>query len=197
MVPIYLCSVIAVAVFLKKWWDIRAARLREMSWVAPMLEHVRAGRFTDARGAAAETPNRAGKVAQATLRIMDIRPTRAEAEARRVGSLELQRLESQLPLLSFIAQVAPLLGLLGTVLGMVELFVGLQGAGLSNVDVGQLSSGIWKALLTTAAGLCVAVPALAAHTWLTSQSETFRLLVSDVVQQILNEAPDTAGSGGD
>ncbi len=73
---------------------------------------------------------------------------------------EIQRLEKNLALLSFIAQVAPLLGLLGTVLGMVDLFIGLQGSGLSNVDVSALSSGIWKALLTTAAGLMVAVPTL-------------------------------------
>ena len=72
------------------------------------------------------------------------------------GSLELQQYERGLSLISFIAQVAPLLGLLGTVFGMVEMFYGLQKAGLANVDAAALSSGIWKALLTTAAGLIVA-----------------------------------------
>lgn len=195
MVPIYLCSVVAVAVFFKKWLDVRAARLGDVGWVESMIAHVREGRFEEAQNATEGTRNPVGEVARATLRILGRRPARAEAEARRVGSLQLQRLESQLPLLSFIAQIAPLLGLLGTVLGMVELFVGLQGAGLASVDVGQLSSGIWKALLTTAAGLCVAVPALAAHAWLTSKSERFRLLVSDVIQQILNEAPTPDAQG--
>ncbi|MEL6184489.1 MAG: MotA/TolQ/ExbB proton channel family protein [Myxococcota bacterium] len=189
MAPIYLCSIVALAVFLKKLLDLRGARLGDLDWVEPMLQKLRAGRLEDAAAAAEDTRNPAGRVARATLGLLGSRPERAEAEARRVGSLELQKLESQLPLLSFIAQVAPLLGLLGTVLGMVELFVGLQGAGLANVDVGRLSSGIWKALLTTAAGLSVAVPVLAAHAWLTQVSERFRLMVGDVVQRILNEAP--------
>lgn len=189
MAPIYLCSVVALAVFLKKLFDLWSARLRDLSWVEPMLQKVRAGQLEAALTETEATRNPAARVARATLRQLGSRPQRAEAEARRVGSLELQRLESQLPLLSFIAEVAPLLGLLGTVLGMVELFVGLQGAGLANVDVGQLSSGIWKALLTTAAGLTVAVPALAAHAWLSQVSERFRLMVGDVVQRILNDAP--------
>ena len=194
MAPIYVCSVIALAVFLRKWLDIRAARLSDLNWVDPMLVHVRAGNYPDASEASSETPHPAGRVAQATLQFLSQRPARAEAEARRVGSLELQKLESQLALLAFIAQAAPLFGLLGTVLGMVELFVGMQGAGMSDVDVGHLSSGIWKALLTTAAGLTVAVPTLAAHAWLSSRSEQFRLQVADVVQRILNEAPDESST---
>lgn len=189
MAPIYLCSFVAVVVFFKKVGDFRAARLRDMAWVDPVLDHARRGDFASARSAAGSARHPAGRVAEATLQLLERRPERAEAEARRVGSLELQKLESHLSVLAFIAQVAPLLGLLGTVLGMVDLFAGLQDSGLGNVDVGRLSSGIWKALLTTAAGLSVAVPVLAAHAWLSSRSDGFRLQVSDLVQRLLNEAP--------
>ena len=189
MAPIYACSVVALTVFFRKWLDIRAARLKDLQWVDPMLLCVRTGDYPKAREVSSTTPHPAARVAQATLQFLQQRPSRAEAEARRVGSLELQKLESQLGLLAFIAQAAPLFGLLGTVLGMVELFVGLQGSGMQDVDVGRLSSGIWKALLTTAAGLTVAVPTLAAHAWLSGRSEHFRLQVSDVVQRILNEVP--------
>ena len=191
MAPIYLCSVVALLVFTRKLLDLRAARLTDLSWVEPMLAHVQQGHFVEAKDASLPTVHPAARVAQATLRLMSTRPGRAENEARRVGSIELQRLETHLSLLSFIAQVAPLLGLLGTVIGMVELFIGLQGSGMANVDVGRLSSGIWKALLTTAAGLTVAVPTLAAHAWLASRAEMFRLQVVDITQRILNEAPDS------
>jgi biopolymer transport protein ExbB len=125
------------------------------------------------------------------------RPDRAEAEARRVGSLEIQKAESYLPLLSFIAQAAPLLGLLGTVLGMVDLFLGLQSSGLREVDVSLLSSGIWKALLTTAAGLTVAVPTLAAYSYLAHRADGLRLQVTDLVQQLLTEVATRERGGGE
>lgn len=189
MAPLVLCSVTALAVFLKKALDLKRARLRELAWLDGVLAAVQAGELGRAHAACGDAAHPAARVAEATLSTLQRRPDRAEAEARRVGGLELQRLETGLGLLAFIAQVAPLLGLLGTVLGMVDMFVGLEGAGLRNVNVSQLSSGIWKALLTTAAGLVVAVPTLAAHAYLASRSDRVRLVLTDTVQRILNSGP--------
>ncbi|MBX2812808.1 MAG: MotA/TolQ/ExbB proton channel family protein [Myxococcales bacterium] len=189
MAPIYVCSVMALAIFLRKWLDIRLARLSDLDWVEPTLALVRSGNYQQALEIAAQSPNPTARVTEATLRILQHRPDRVEAEAKRTGSLELQKLESHLPMLAFIAQAAPLFGLLGTVLGMVELFVGLQASGMQDIDVGRLSSGIWKALLTTAAGLTVAVPTLAVHAWLSGRTEYFRLQVGNIIQRILNEIP--------
>ncbi|MEO1657564.1 MAG: MotA/TolQ/ExbB proton channel family protein [Pseudomonadota bacterium] len=86
-------------------------------------------------------------------------------EVERVAKAKLDGLERGLPLLSLIATISPLLGLLGTVLGMIEAFQQLEGAG-DRVDPAILSGGIWEALLTTAAGLSVAIPAAAFFTWL-------------------------------
>jgi len=95
-------------------------------------------------------------------------------------------------LLAFITQVAPLLGLLGTVLGMVKMFFSLQQAGMSNVDVSLLSSGIWQALLTTAAGLMVAAPSLAAHSYLSTRLEHFRFHLKDSVERLLTALSETS-----
>jgi biopolymer transport protein ExbB len=74
------------------------------------------------------------------------------------------------------------------------MFYGLQQAGLSNVDASALSSGIWQALLTTAAGLIVAAPTLAAYMYLTSRVERLRQQMSDAVTQLLHMlAPSTKG----
>ena len=86
-------------------------------------------------------------------------------EVERVARMKLDGLESGLPFLSLIATISPLLGLLGTVLGMIEAFQQLETAG-DRVDPAILSGGIWEALLTTAAGLSVAIPAAALYTWL-------------------------------
>ncbi len=189
MVPIYACSVAALAVFLRKVVELRAVRRSDLNWLERVLDRVRIGDLEGARRACDGSLHPASVVLRATLDALENKPERAEAEARRVGSLELQKLEGSLVVLSFIAQVAPLLGLLGTVLGMVDLFIGLQGAG-HNVAVSDLAAGIWKALLTTAAGLTVAVPALAAYTYLTSQTDGIRLQLSDAVQQTLYAMPD-------
>jgi biopolymer transport protein ExbB len=67
--------------------------------------------------------------------------------------------------------------------------MGLQGSGLGQLDPARLSAGIWKALLTTAAGLLVAVPTMAGHAYLTSRTDRLRLQMSDAIQRVLSEAP--------
>lgn len=89
---------------------------------------------------------------------------------RAAGRIEVDRLERGLALLEIIAAVAPLLGLLGTVLGMMDVFSVISAEGLGDAQV--LSEGISKALITTVAGLCVAMPALAFHSILTRRVST-------------------------
>jgi biopolymer transport protein ExbB len=185
MYPIYACSLLTVGMFLKKVFELRAARLSEVAWVEGVLGHLRAGDLDAAQLACRTSPHPASRVVAALVHALDAAPEQAEAEAKRVASLELQRLDKGVGLLSFLAQVSPLLGLLGTVLGMVEMFMGLQEAGESNVAISDLASGIWKALLTTAAGLTVAVPALAGHAYLGSRIDQVRTQIVDIVQRVL------------
>lgn len=192
MIPIYACSLVGVGVFVHKLLQLRAARLSDWHWFEAVLEQFRRGAWDAAEQAARQTPHPAGRVASAMAVALRERPERVQDEAQRVGSLELQRLESNLGLLSFLAQAAPLLGLLGTVLGMVDLFIGLQSAGGGGVEVAKLSSGIWKALLTTAAGLTVAVPTLAGHSFLASRMDVARLQLSDAIQRVLFVTPASA-----
>lgn len=185
MVPIYACSIVAVGLFVHKMLELRAMRLRDTRWAEAAIGHVADGELDDAVAASQSAPHPAARVVSALVRCLLQRPAKAEAEAKRVAQLELQRLERHLGTLSFIAQVAPLLGLLGTVLGMVELFMGLQHAGQGDLAIGDLASGIWEALLTTAAGLAVAVPVLAAHAYLAGRIDAVRLQITDIVQRML------------
>lgn len=188
MLPIYGCSIVGLGVFFAKVFQLRAVNSGDPRWFEVVAGSLRSGNLEEAKRRAREAAHPCGRVVSAVVHAVDEQPSMAESEAKRVGSIELARLERNLPLLAFLAQIAPLLGLLGTVVGMVELFMGLQGADHGNLAIGDLAGGIWKALLTTAAGLCVAVPVLAAHAYLAGRIDAIRLELSDVVQRTLYAA---------
>jgi biopolymer transport protein ExbB len=93
------------------------------------------------------------------------KPELVREEISRVAGLQLDNLRMGLRPFALIANISPLIGLLGTVLGMINAFQALQEAG-NKVDPSILSGGIWVALLTTAAGLIIVIPAAAAHNWM-------------------------------
>jgi len=107
-----------------------------------------------------------------------------EENAARDGAAQVVALRSHLRILELIATLSPLLGLLGTVLGMIDAFQALEAAG-SRVNPAILSGGIWVALMTTAAGLIVAIPAAAAHNILEGAVERVAQSLEDAVTQIL------------
>lgn len=185
MAPIAACSIVGVAVFVRKLLDL-PGRLDDARWLERATASAREGDLPAAVDACAAATHPAARAVGAAFEVAERRPDRVEAEAARVGSRAVQEAERQLGLLSFIAQVAPLLGLLGTVVGMVQLFWGLEAAGAASAAV---SGGIWKALLTTAAGLAVAVPALAAHAYLSSRADHLRVDIHDAVERALTALP--------
>ncbi len=113
------------------------------------------------------------------------------------GSWEVPRLEEKLNLLATIAQIAPLLGLLGTVLGFITVFHAVQNSGL-NAHLEDLAAGIWQALICTAAGLAVSIPSYAGYNYLVGRVNTIVLDMEQVSSEILNivSAPANELSGG-
>ncbi len=107
----------------------------------------------------------------------------ALSEVERVAKRKLAETRAGLKFLELIATIAPLLGLLGTVLGMIAAFQAMQDAGVRS-DPADLAGGIWEALLTTAAGMAVAIPATMAVSWLESQIDRLRLDLEDVATRI-------------
>ena len=103
-----------------------------------------------------------------------------EAEISRIISIEIRNLENYLGGLEVIASISPLLGLFGTVLGMIKAFLNLEKAG-SQIDPALLAGGIWEALLTTAFGLAIAIPALAAYHLFENKISNTRDKINDAV----------------
>lgn len=101
------------------------------------------------------------------------------------GSWEVPRLEDKLNVLATVAQIAPLLGLLGTVIGFMKVFSEVQNAGL-NAHIGQLAGGIWQSLICTAAGLAVSIPCYAGYNYLVGRVNTIVLDMEQISSEILN-----------
>ncbi len=189
MVPIYVCSAIALCVFIERILVLRGARIGDLSWLPDVMEAARKKEFDRIAALCRNCLHPGARVVEAMTAVWSSRADRVEAEAGRETTMQLHLLEKHVSILSFIGKAAPLLGLLGTVIGMVQLFIGLQHAPPGQVDIGLFASGIWKALLTTAAGVVVAVPSLAAYTYLTARIDRLHLKLHDIVERMLTAVP--------
>lgn len=121
------------------------------------------------------------------VREQKLSASQLEHEIWRLAKLSIQPLSKRLKVLEVIATIAPLIGLLGTVLGMVEAFQAMELAG-AQVDPAVLSGGIWKALLTTAAGLVIAIPTFVAHSWFESKTQHAAQTIQNDLEQFLTLA---------
>jgi len=136
----------------------------------------------------ARTPlDRVAKAAMRALLVPEFSAEAAEKETTRIAKAELAILRRGLRPLELIAATAPLVGLLGTVLGMIGAFQALQESG-SGADPSVLAGGIWEALLTTAAGMAVAIPASALASWIEGLAEREQARMEDAATRILTRA---------
>ena len=125
------------------------------------------------------------------LQDIKLEPEMAREETTRLAMCELCRLRKGLRPLDLIATIAPLVGLLGTVLGMIAAFQALQETGTS-ADPSILAGGIWEALLTTAAGMAVAIPAAIASSWFESLAERAQHDMEDLATRLFVYRPNMA-----
>ena len=165
-----LLSVLALTVFLYKIWQFAAAGVGRHRAIEEAIAAAEAGN----RSLAAERLKASSNhLAPVLISALDA-PAGAKARLTALAEARLARVEGGFRLLDSIAQIAPLLGLFGTVLGMIDAFQALQEAGQS-VDPAALAGGIWVALLTTAGGLAIAMPTSVALTWLESRAASDRM----------------------
>ncbi|MBK1668811.1 hypothetical protein CKO28_12295 [Rhodovibrio sodomensis] len=181
-----LLSVVALAVVIAKLVQFRVLRLADMAPVERALSAYRRG---DRLQALSVLDRRRNPVAQTVAEaIRAERQTTADRsllreETARRAAAQIENLRSHLRILEVIATLSPLLGLFGTVLGMIDAFQAMEAAG-SQVDPAVLSGGIWAALMTTAVGLAVAIPATATANWLDRRIERVTHAMEDAVTRV-------------
>jgi len=183
------CSVVALAIVLMKLWQFRAARIGDRRGPQQAVALLRQGRPAEALALLA---GRRGPVAQVLVRAIhgrqrsDLPETVVREEVLRSGNEVIEGLRSHLSALEVIGGVAPLLGLFGTVLGMIEAFRQLAEAG-NKVNPAVLSGGIWEALLTTAVGLAVAIPVVVLYNWFERRVERTAHEMENLVTQVFTQ----------
>ncbi|MBM3244228.1 MAG: MotA/TolQ/ExbB proton channel family protein [Candidatus Omnitrophica bacterium] len=188
MWPILLCSIFALTIIIEKFWYLHKISIDVQEFLSRILEKMKHHQVKEAIEICDSTKSPVASILKAGILKYD-RPKQQIKEAIEDSSLhEIPRLEKNLSALATIAHVSPLLGLLGTVTGMVRCFQTIQAKATSfhPVSPGDLAGGIWEALLTTVAGLIVAIPAFVAYNYLVSRVNYFILEMEKAATELIN-----------
>lgn len=176
MIPIVLCSVVALAVTLERWWYLHRCSIDTDDLMDDIKLAVQAGKYLEAMQIAKRSRGPVAAVVAAGIAYYDRDQEELRNHMDEVGQFEVAKLERRIPVLELIVAVAPMLGLLGTVTGLIDCFnvlAALQGLG----EPTALSAGVAEALITTAAGLFVAIPTMIANSFLSNRIDR---LVADM-----------------
>lgn len=187
MAVLLVLSTFALAILLTKSWQFLRAGLRRLAFVDSSMAVLESAGAEAALAALDVERNPVARVMRTAVAVgsnATLGSAAAQAEVARVGTREVRALESWLRALSSIAHLSPLVGLLGTVLGMIAAFMRIEEAG-STVDPALLSAGIWQALITTAAGLTIAIPSMAAYHFFEGEVDRVRAAMEDAAVRVL------------
>jgi biopolymer transport protein ExbB len=188
MWPILLCSVFALAIILEKFWHLHKISIDTQDFLSKILDRMKHHDTKEALQICDNAKSPIANILKAGILKYD-RPRPQIIEAIEDASLyEIPRIEKNLTALATIAHICPLLGLLGTVTGMVRCFQAIQAKATSfyPISPSDLAGGIWEALLTTIAGLLVAIPAFVAYNYLVSRINHFILEMEKASTELVN-----------
>jgi biopolymer transport protein ExbB len=187
---ILLGSAMAFVVFVERFLHCHRAQINSTEFLTGVRNVLKRANVVEALSICDATPGPVARLVKIAILNRDHGRERVREALEEAGLAEVPRLEEKLNLLATIAQLAPLMGLLGTVLGFIQTFGRMQEAGL-NAHLGQLSSGIWQALICAAAGLAVAIPAHAGYNYLVSRVNSIVLDMERAATEIINIVTDT------
>ena len=161
-------SVIATGVFAERLLYLRRATISVEDFLRGLSTLIRRGSLAEAQIECKSTPGPVARVVHAAILRHDLPRADLKEIVQEAGQLEVPRMESYLLILATLAHVCPLIGLLGTVTGIIKAFITVSSQG-GYVTASALSIGTYQSLLTTAGGLVVAIPAYVAHNYLSAR----------------------------
>jgi len=184
MVPLLLCSVVALVVSIERWLYLRQARVDSDKLMGKVRSALERSSPEEAKGVCEATPGPVARVLAATLAHFGMPKDDLREVAREVALAEQPTLDGHLPVLATMVTVAPLLGLLGTISGLIKIFNVISGGHIG--DSTALSAGIAEALITTFTGLCIAIPFLVIYNSLSGRVESLIHEIELRVTELLN-----------
>jgi biopolymer transport protein ExbB len=182
---ILIAAAIAIAVFVERALHCHRAQINSVEFLNGVRNVLKRDNVVEAISICDATPGPVARVVKAAILSRDKGRERVREAVEEAGLTEVPLLEDKLNLLATIAQIAPLLGLLGTVAGFMEVFSQMQAAGLY-AHIEQLSHGIWRALICAAAGIAVAIFAHAGYNYLVSRVNKIVLDMERAAGEIVN-----------
>ncbi len=180
-----LTSAVAIAVFIERVLHCHRAQINSAEFLNGVRTVLKRDNVVEALSICDATPGPVARLVKTAILNRDHGRERVRESLEEAGLSEVPRLEEKLNLLATIAQLAPLLGLLGTVLGFIKVFHTMQEAGLT-ANIATLSPGVLEALYCTAAGLAVSIPAHAGYNYLVSRVNAIVLDMEKSATEIVN-----------
>ncbi|MGB0717237.1 MAG: MotA/TolQ/ExbB proton channel family protein [Phycisphaerae bacterium] len=198
LIPIGVCSLFALAVFVERMMSLRTSRVIPKGFFTGLKSILKDGLYDrdEAIDYCRKNGSPIARIMLAGIKHLDAPIDRLEKQVEDAGKREILRLRKHLRSLSVIASITPLLGLLGTIFGLIDAFqtVSVSGEALGKTEL--LAEGIYQAMITTAAGLSVAIPVLIAFHWISARIDGL-VLQMDLLTVEFIEAYVSHGAHGD
>ena len=180
------CSIISFTIFIERLMQLRRSEIDTNQLIIAMRQAIQEGNIIEAIRTCENTGGTIAQIIKAGLIKHNKSKENIESAMEISGMLELARLEKNAKILSMIAHLAPLIGLLGTVLGFIQAFSEMRLSGLVDISATRIGEAMEYALITTAAGLVVAIPSVIAYNYIVSRIEGFVLEIQTTSAEVVD-----------
>ena len=193
MIVLLILSIIAIYIFGKKLWAIRRAGKIDKDFMMDIRDYIHEGKLKSAITLCTKYDTPVARMVEAGLTRAGKPLSDIQTAVENVGNVEVARLEKGLPYLATISGGAPMIGFLGTVLGMVQAFFNMSNAG-NNIDITLLSSGIYTAMITTVGGLIVGILAYFGYNFLSARISSLVYSMESATIELMDALGEPAQS---
>jgi len=180
------CSILSFTIFIERLWYLRRSETDTNKFIIALRKVIKEGDIIEAIRICENTRGTISNIVKSGLSKYNKSKDQIENAMEISGLLEIARLEKNAKILSIIAHIAPLIGLLGTVLGFIQAFSEMRLTGLVDISATRIGEALEYALVTTAAGLVVAIPSVVAYNYIVSRVEGFVLEIQTTSSEIVD-----------
>ncbi len=186
LIVIVFCSIMSFTIFIERFLYLRNSEIDTNKFIIGLRKIIKDGDMVEAIRICENTGGTISNIVKAGLLKHDRDKDQIENSMEIAGMIEISQLEKNAKILSIIAHIAPLIGLLGTVLGFIQAFSEMRASGLADISATQIGAAMEYALVTTAAGLVVAIPSVLAYNYIISRIEGFVLEIQTASHEIVD-----------
>ncbi len=186
LVVIGFCSILSFTIFIERLMHLKKSEIDTNAFIIQLRKSINDGNIIEAVQTCEATKGTISNIVKAGLSKHNRGKEEIENAMEVSGMIEIAQLEKNAKILSIIAHIAPLIGLLGTVLGFIQAFAEMRMSGLVDISANRIGEAMEYALVTTAAGLVVAIPSVIAYNYIVSRIEGFVLEIQTTSSEIID-----------